>query len=429
LQLKQWLTPLHRTAINDQSSILNSTDKSQYHSPTLDAIDETTAKTIELSSSDREYIRNMQLLLDARDLNKTGNMIRVVDLINGLRTRVYIVQTSPRFNISDLEKQVKNIERSLGIKQINVIPSIEGKPGLSHIEVPNSCKVDIIYLRDVLKTAEFQAQAKTAIPLGQDIYGNTVYKELSKFPHIAISGTTGSGKSVQVNAMIISLMARHQPAELQFIMIDPKMLELSIYQDSPYLSLPIITHMKDAKGTLERLVNEMEYRYALLSTLKVRNIESYNNQLNTRRINSLLGTKIAEKLLHPATKKCQKLPLIVCVIDEMADLMMQYGKEVEVLIARIAQKARAAGIHLILATQRPDKEVMTGLIKANIPSRIALSVDSALNSRIILDQKGAEKLLGKGDMLIKTAEDAEILRAQGYFIDASEITQFLGEVA
>ena len=429
LQLKQLLIPLYSIAVYDPTSVSTHMDKHQYPSQNLDVSDNTAVQTLQLSHTDRDYMAKMQLLLDARDLNKTGNMIRVVDLINGLRTTVYIVQTSPRFNISDLEKQVKNMERSLGTKQINIIPSIEGKPSLSHIEVPKRIKIETLYLRDVLKTAEFQAQAKTAIPLGQDIVGDTVYKELIQFPHIAIAGTTGSGKSVQVNAMIISLMARNKPTELQFVMIDPKMLELSIYKNSPYLSLPVITHMEKAKGALEILVNEMEYRYALLSALKVRNIKSYNNQLNTRKINSLFDTNIAKKLLHPATKKCQKLPLIVCVIDEMADLILQYGKEVEVLMARIAQKSRAAGIHLILATQRPDKEVMTGLIKANIPSRIALSVDSTTNSRIILDQKGAEKLLGKGDMLIKTAEDTEIIRAQGYFMDEKEITQFLEEVA
>ncbi len=429
LQLKQLLIPLHHRPVYDLPSAANHTKIPQSFSQDIDTLNNTATQTIQLSHTDREAIATMQSLLNARDLNKINNMISVVDLINGLRTTVYIVQTSPRFNIADLEKQVKNMERSLGTKQINIIPSIEGKPSISHIEVPKRIEVETLYLRDVLKTAEFQAQAKTAIPLGQDIYGNTVYRELFQFPHIVIAGTTGSGKSVQVHAMIISLMTHNKSAELQFVMIDPKMLELSIYKNSPYLSCPVITKMDKAKETLTVLVNEMEYRYALLSNLNVRNIKSYNNQVNTRKINPLFNTEIADKCLHSATKKCQKLPLIVCVIDEMADLILQYGKEVETLIARIAQKARAAGIHLILATQRPDKEVMTGLIKANIPSRIALSVDSAINSRIILDQKGAEKLLGKGDMLIKTAEDTETLRALGYFIDEKEITQFLGEVA
>ncbi len=183
--------------------------------------------------------------------------------------------------------------------------------------------------------------------------------------------------------------------------------------------------MDQAKGVLEQLVNEMEYRYALLAQAQVRKLSSYNKHCNPRKNNALFENPMTENILNPATQKQHKLPLIICVIDEMADLIMQYGKEVEALIARIAQKSRAAGIHLILATQRPDSEVMTGLIKANIPSRIAFSVDSSSNSRIILDQKGAETLLGKGDMLIKTPQDKELHRLQGYFIDEKQIAQFL----
>ena len=352
----------------------------------------------------------------------------MVDLINGLRTTIYIVQTSPCFNIADLEKQVKNMERSLGIKNINIVPSIEGQPSISHIEVPTDNPIKTLYLNTLLDSPEFNEQGKTCIPLGQDIYGKTLYRDLTQFPHIAIAGTTNSGKSVQVNSMIISLMAKNSPDELQFIMIDPKMLELSLYKNSPHLAHPVITQMDKAKDILEKLVNEMEYRYSLLAHANVRKIQTYNQQINPRKNNFLFdhpSNKPDKELIHPITQKQQPLPLIICVIDEMADLIMQYGKEVEKLIARIAQKARAAGIHLILATQRPDKDVMTGLIKANIPSRIALSVDSATNSRIILDQKGAEKLLGKGDMLIKTAQDNGTTRVQGYFIDEKQIALFL----
>jgi S-DNA-T family DNA segregation ATPase FtsK/SpoIIIE len=369
----------------------------------------------------------MQHLLDARDLNKNHNMIQVVDLIHGLRTTVYIVQTSARFNIGDLEKQVKNMQRSLGVNHINIIPSIEGKPSISHIEVPKhqGKKIKTLYLNTLLDSPTFKEQSRTHIPLGQDIYGKTLYRDLTQFPHIALAGTTNSGKSVQVNSMIISLMAKNRPDELQFIMIDPKMLELSLYANSPHLARPVITHMDQAKGVLEQLVNEMEYRYALLAHAQVRKLSSYNKHCNPRKNNRLFETPITENILNPATQKQHKLPLIVCVIDEMAGLIMQYGEEVEELIARIAQKSRAAGIHLILATQRPDSEVMTGLIKANIPSRIAFSVDSSSNSRIILDQKGAEKLLGKGDMLIKTPQDKELHRLQGYFIDEKQIAKFL----
>jgi S-DNA-T family DNA segregation ATPase FtsK/SpoIIIE len=319
------------------------------------------------------------------------------------------------------------MQRSLGVNHINIIPSIEGKPSISHIEVPKTGKVDTIDLNDLLNHADFKTKSATHLPLGQDIYGNTLYRDLTQFPHIAIAGTINSGKSVQVNSMIISLMAKNRPDALQFIMIDPKMLELSIYKNSPHLARPVITQMEQAKNVLEQLVNEMEYRYALLAQAEVRELSTYNQKVNPRKKNSLLNSPLTENLVNPATPKQGKLPLIVCVIDEMADLIMQHGKEVETLIARISQKSRAAGIHLILATQRPDSDVMTGLIKANIPSRIALSVDSSTNSRIILDQKGAEKLLGKGDMLVKTPQDKELHRLQGYFIDEKQITHFLNQ--
>jgi len=298
-----------------------------------------------------------------------------------------------------------------------------------HLFISNRSKTPKIYqfayLKEVINdpNQEFYNQPKTAIPLGQNIYGETEYRELKKFPHIIVAGTTGSGKSVEVNVMIISLMLKNTPDELRFVMIDPKMLELSIYDNSPHLSLPVITKMDEAKSTLEYLVNEMEYRYALLANAKVRDIKRYNKKINTNNINPLHDTEITENLLHPAKEKLSTLPLIICVIDEMADLIMQFGKEVEELIARIAQKARAAGIHLILATQRPDSEIVTGLIKANVPSRVALTVAGATNSRIILDEGGAEKLLGKGDMLIKT--NNKVSRAQGYFIDENEILNYL----
>ncbi len=381
---------------------------------------------IHLSANNQQRITRLQRILDARDLNKQGNMISVVDLIDGLRCTVYIVQTSPRFDIAKLESQVKNIERSTGTQHINIIPSIAGQAGISHIEIPKNAKSNTIFLNEVFKQPdkEFYKKPKTSIPIGQNIYGKTEYRELTQFPHIIIAGTTGSGKSVQVNSMIISLMLKNTPEALRFVMIDPKMLELSLYNQSPHLALPVITQMDEAKGVLEKLVNEMEYRYALLSQANVRNIQRYHKKLNTRKNNRLFNTIITENTLIPATKKLAKLPLIICVIDEMADLIMKFGKEVEELIARIAQKARAAGIHLILATQRPDKDIVTGLIKANIPSRIALSVDSVTNSRIILDAKGAERLLGQGDLLIKTIGDHTV-RAQGYFIDEDEITKIL----
>ena len=420
LWLKQSLNPLHDIAVHDPINTQSHTDMGAEDQSLLPDL-------VTHTPTERQKIEYMQHLLDARDLNKTHNMIQVVDLINGLRTTVYIVQTSARFNIGDLEKQVKNMQRSLGVNHVNIIPSIEGKPSISHIEVPKHKETKTIYLNAVLDSSTFKEQSRTHIPLGQDIYGKTLYRDLTQFPHIAIAGTTNSGKSVQVNSMIISLMAKNSPDELQFIMIDPKMLELSIYANSPHLARPVITHMDQAKGVLEQLVNEMEYRYTLLAHAQVRKLSTYNQHCNPRKNNVLFESPMAENILNPATQKQHKLPLIVCVIDEMADLIMQYGKEVEELIARIAQKSRAAGIHLILATQRPDSDVMTGLIKANIPSRIAFSVDSSSNSRIILDQKGAEVLLGKGDMLTKTPQDKELHRLQGYFIDEKQIVQFLNK--
>ena len=314
---------------------------------------------------------------------------------------------------------MKDLARALSVVSIRVVETIPGKSFMG-LELPNA-KRQIVRLVELLSSTTYNDTASPlSLALGKDIAGKPVIVDLARMPHLLVAGTTGSGKSVAVNAMILSLLYKAEPRQVRLILIDPKMLELSVYEGIPHLLAPVVTDMKLAANALHWCVGEMERRYRLMSTLGVRNLSGYNARV-------VEAKKTGKPLTNPFTltpespEPIEEMPLIVVVIDELADLMMVTGKKIEELIARIAQKARAAGIHLILATQRPSVDVITGLIKANIPSRIAFQVASKVDSRTILDQMGAETLLGQGDMLYLPPGTGHPQRVHGAFVADTEV--------
>ena len=313
----------------------------------------------------------------------------------------------------------KDLARSLGVASIRVVETIPGKTCMG-LELPNP-KRQMIRLSEIFNSPAFtESKSKLTLALGQDITGQPVVTDLAKAPHLLVAGTTGSGKSVGVNAMILSMLFKATPEDVRMIMIDPKMLELSIYEGIPHLLAPVVTDMKLAANALNWCVNEMEKRYRLMSFMGVRNLAGFNQKIAEA---AARGEKIGSpfSLTPEDPEPLEKLPFIVVVVDEFADLMMTAGKKIEELIARLAQKARAAGIHLILATQRPSVDVITGLIKANIPTRIAFQVSSKIDSRTILDQMGAENLLGQGDMLFQLPGTNYPQRVHGAFASDNEV--------
>ena len=330
---------------------------------------------------------------------------------------------APGMKVSKISSLAKDLARALSAISVRVVEVIPGKSVIG-LELPNKHR-EIVRLSEVISCPEFeQSSSPLTMVLGKDIAGEPVVVDLAKMPHLLVAGTTGSGKSVGVNTMIVSLLYKSTPEDVRLIMIDPKMLELSVYEGIPHLLAEVVTDMKDAANALRWCVGEMERRYKLMSALGVRNLKGYNKKI----LNAIkAGEPIIDPLWQPSDGLDQKppllekLPSIVVIVDEFADMMMIVGKKVEELIARIAQKARAAGIHLILATQRPSVDVITGLIKANIPTRMAFQVSSGLNSRTILDQQGAEQLLGMGDMLYLPPGTGVPTRVHGAFIDDHEV--------
>ena len=319
----------------------------------------------------------------------------------------------------------KDLARSLAVISVRVVEVIPGKPVVG-IEIPNEDR-EIVRLSQVLTSKAYDDSASAlTLALGHDIAGAPIVTDLAKMPHLLVAGTTGSGKSVGLNAMLLSLLFKASPEEVRLIMVDPKMLELAVYEGIPHLLTPVVTDMKDAANALRWCVAEMERRYRLMAALGVRNMSGFNRKVKD-------GIKAGEPILDPLwvsdplleepepAPVLEPLPYIVVVIDEFADMMMIVGKKVEELIARIAQKARAAGIHLVLATQRPSVDVITGLIKANVPTRIAFQVSSKVDSRTILDQGGAEQLLGHGDMLYLPSGSPIPVRVHGAFVDDDEV--------
>ena len=334
----------------------------------------------------------------------------------------YELQPAPGLKVSRVTNLAKDLARSLSTVSVRIVEVIPGKTTIG-LEIPNEER-EIVVLSDVLKSSRYDGDAsRLALALGKDISGQPVVVDLAKMPHLLVAGTTGSGKSVAVNAMILSLLYKASASDVRVIMIDPKMLELSVYEGIPHLLAPVVTDMKHASNALRWCVVEMDRRYRLMSALGVRNIGGYNRKV---RAAADSGEPLKDPLFVPnggegEAPALEKLPYIVVIVDELADMMMVTGKKVEELIARLAQKARAAGIHLILATQRPSVDVITGLIKANIPSRIAFQVSSKVDSRTILDQMGAEHLLGHGDMLYLGPGVSTPNRVHGAFVADHEV--------
>ncbi|BCA95815.1 DNA translocase FtsK [Legionella antarctica] len=333
------------------------------------------------------------------------------------------LQLAAGVKVSKLTALAKDLARSLSVISVRVVEVIPGKTVVG-LELPNQSR-EVVRLSDVLSADVYQqAHSPLTLALGVDIAGHPMVVDLAKMPHLLVAGTTGSGKSVGINAMILSILFKATPEQVRLIMVDPKMLELSVYDGIPHLLTPVVTDMKEAASALRWCVEEMERRYKLMASLGVRNLAGYNTKVAE-------GIASGEPLVNPLWKpvdsmdetapELQALPYVVVVIDELADMMMVVGKKVEQLIARIAQKARAAGIHMILATQRPSVDVLTGLIKSNIPTRISFQVSSKIDSRTILDQQGAEQLLGHGDMLYLAPGSGAPLRVHGAFVDDKEV--------
>ena len=364
-----------------------------------------------------------------RRLQDFGVKADVVEVNPGPVITRFEIQPAPGVKVSRITNLAKDLARSLSVMSVRVVEVIAGKSTIG-IEIPNQVR-DTVYFSEVINCDMYdRATSPLTLSLGHDISGEPVVVDLAKMPHVLVAGTTGSGKSVGVNAMILSMLLKSTPDEVRMIMVDPKMLELSIYEGIPHLLTPVITDMKDAANGLRWSVDEMERRYKLMSKLGVRNIAGYNKKVRDA---IEAGQPIEDPLWQPemamfsqdgvarTVPHLEPLPYIVIVVDEFADMMMIVGKKVEELIARIAQKARAAGIHLILATQRPSVDVITGLIKANIPTRMAFQVSSKIDSRTILDQGGADQLLGMGDMLYLPAGLPTPIRVHGAFVSDEEV--------
>ena len=375
-----------------------------------------------------DELLNLSALLEQR-LQDFGVKAEVVEVNPGPVITRFEIQPAPGVKVSRITNLAKDLARSLSVMSVRVVEVIAGKSTIG-IEIPNQIR-DTVYFSEVINTPMYDnASSPLTLSLGHDISGEPVVVDLAKMPHVLVAGTTGSGKSVGVNAMILSMLLKSTPDEVRMIMVDPKMLELSIYEGIPHLLTPVITDMKDAANGLRWSVDEMERRYKLMAKLGVRNIAGFNKKVREA---AAAGEPIEDPLWTPemamfsedgvarTVPYLEPLPYIVIVVDEFADMMMIVGKKVEELIARIAQKARAAGIHLILATQRPSVDVITGLIKANIPTRMAFQVSSKIDSRTILDQGGADQLLGQGDMLYLPAGLPTPIRVHGAFVSDDEV--------
>ncbi|MBO6564477.1 MAG: DNA translocase FtsK 4TM domain-containing protein [Pseudomonadales bacterium] len=372
-----------------------------------------------------EDLEAMSRLLELK-LKDYGVEAEVVAVFPGPVITRFEIQPAPGVKVSRISGLAKDLARSLAVISVRVVEVIPGKSVVG-IEIPNVDR-EIVQMSDVLKSKAYDdSQSPLSLALGHDIAGEPVVEDLAKMPHLLVAGTTGSGKSVGLNAMILSVLFKASPEDVRLIMVDPKMLELAVYEGIPHLLTPVVTDMKDAANALRWCVAEMERRYRLMAAMGVRNVGGFNRKVKDAK-------KAGEPLLDPLWQpdplldeedqqapELETLPFIVVIIDEFADMMMIVGKKVEELIARIAQKARAAGIHLILATQRPSVDVITGLIKANVPTRIAFQVSSKVDSRTILDQGGAEQLLGHGDMLYLPAGKPLPIRVHGAFVDDDEV--------
>ena len=374
------------------------------------------------SSLTEEELSQIASLLETK-LEEFGIEATVESVLPGPVVTRFEIQPAPGTKASKITNIAQDIARSLSVSSVRVVEVIEGKSYVG-IEIPNTNR-KMVRLTEILSSQAFKkSPSNLTLALGHDISGNPVVVDLAKMPHLLVAGTTGSGKSVGVNAMLLSLLFKSDPKDVRLILIDPKMLELSVYDGIPHLLTPVITDMTDASNGLRWCVVEMDRRYKLMSLMGVRNLASYNKKVEEAAAN---GKQLINPL-HPEDEEyLEVLPSIVVVVDEFADMMMLVGKKVEHLIARIAQKARAAGIHLILATQRPSVDVITGLIKANIPTRIGFQVSTKIDSRTILDQGGAEQLLGYGDMLYLPPGVGVPVRVHGAFVGDDEVHRVVND--
>jgi len=419
------------------------------------------APIVEIAQSERVQ-KEKQTALFATDLDSSLPPLHLLDVANntvdlpsvetldftsrlierklmdfGIEIKVLSAQPGPvitRFELepaagvkgSQITNLARDLARALSVVSIRVVETIPGKSCMG-LEIPNP-KRQIVFLSEIMGSQVYaEMHSPLAIAMGKDIAGKPVVADLAKMPHVLVAGTTGSGKSVAINALILSLLYKSEPSKVRMILIDPKMLELSVYEGIPHLLAPVVTDMRQAANALNWCVAEMERRYKLMSMLGVRNLAGYNQKIKE-------AEKAGEKIPHPFSltpdepEPLEEMPMIVVMIDELADLMMVVGKKVEELIARLAQKARASGIHLVLATQRPSVDVITGLIKANIPTRVAFQVSSKIDSRTILDQMGAEALLGQGDMLYMPPGTGYPMRIHGAFVSDHEVHQVVNHL-
>jgi S-DNA-T family DNA segregation ATPase FtsK/SpoIIIE len=383
--------------------------------PPLHLLDEA---AVQIETQSAETLEFTSRLIE-RKLQDFGIEVKVTAAMPGPVITRYELEPAAGVKGSQVTNLAKDLARALSVVSVRVVETIPGKACMG-LEIPNP-KRQIVYLSEILGSQVYADNASLlTVTLGKDIAGKPVVADLAKMPHALVAGTTGSGKSVAINALILSLLYKAEPSRVRMILIDPKMLELSVYDGIPHLLTPVITDMRQAGNALNWAVAEMERRYKLMSTLGVRNLEGYNKRIRD-------AIKAGEPLTHPfsitpdAPEPLEEAPLIVVVIDELADLMMVVGKKIEEPIARLAQKARACGIHLVVATQRPSVDVITGLIKANIPTRVAFQVSSKIDSRTILDQMGAEALLGQGDMLYLPPGSGHPQRIHGAFVSDAEV--------
>ncbi len=431
-------------AINVQEHVSNDEIAAAFESVEVIKVDEPKPTVTPLSDEDKyQGLPSLELLdrpdktenpIEPKELEQVSRLVEVKLLEFGVKAQVVGVFPGPvitRFELnlapgvkaSKVTGLSQDIARSLSAKSVRVVEVIEGKSVIG-IELPNKYR-ETVFFADVISDKKFaESSSHLAMAIGSDISGKPVVADLAKMPHLLVAGTTGSGKSVAVNTMIVSILYKSTPENVRMIMIDPKQVELSVYNGIPHLLAEVVTDMKEAANALRWCVGEMERRYKLMSALGVRNLKGYNDKV-LKAIEA--GEPLIDPLWQPSDAFTQtpplleKLPAIVILVDEFADMMMVAGKKVEELIARIAQKARAAGMHLILATQRPSADVITGLIKANIPTRMALRVQSRMESRIILDQQGAEQLLGMGDMFYLPPGEAVSIRVHGAFVNDDEV--------
>lgn len=399
--------------------------------PNLDLLDTREIRVIGYSQSDLEAMSRLVETILA-DFNV---IVTVVDFHPGPVITRFELQPAAGVKVSRISTLSKDLARALSVTSVRIVEIIPGKTVVG-LEIPNRER-EMVTLRDLLVSPNFvKAKSLLTLAMGKDIAGAPMVADLGKMPHVLVAGTTGSGKSVAINTMILSLLYKATPEQVRMIMIDPKMLELSVYEGIPHLLTPVVTDMKEASNALRWAVGEMERRYKLMSKMGVRNLAGFNTLIEEA---TARGESIRDpmyQILNPFAENdipsLTTLPSIVIVIDELADMMMIVGKKVEELIARLAQKARAAGIHLVLATQRPSVDVLTGLIKANVPTRISFQVSSRIDSRTILDQGGAETLLGNGDMLFLPSGTSIPIRAHGAFVDDHEVhrvVEFLKQTA